>query len=77
MPARKSSNSRVKMQGSSRSVIAKVKGRNYKMSTHIAGQPKSAYAERSIAYGKIYAREKHEIELMTSGLQRFAEKQGS
>ena len=47
------------------------------MSAHIVGQPKSAYAERSIAYGKIYAREKHEIELMTSGLQRFAEKQGS
>jgi len=72
MPNRRVKIERIK--ANSKSLKTRGKNSTHKMAVYVAAHPKNAYIARSIVYGKIYAQEKHEIDLMTSGLQRFVEK---
>lgn len=67
--------SKVKSKSSKKS--ARIKTRSYKaceVSPHAVASHKKEYTARANAYMRIYAQEQRELELMSSGLQRFAEK---
>lgn len=67
-------NTRIRIRVKPQSKKQRNKWNSYKVSVQKVENPHNAYVVRSNAYKKIYAQEKHEIELMTSGLQRFAVK---